>query len=88
MKEMLKNRGLMLKDHGKKEMIIKLDSIEEENAYEDNGITQRTTEKSSKKKRMEELENAFSTLENKFKRFETKVKDIQSQNEDFEYQKD
>lgn len=29
LKEMLKNKGLMLKDHGKKEMIIKLDSIEE-----------------------------------------------------------
>jgi hypothetical protein len=29
LKEMLKNKGLTLKDHGKKEMIIKLDSIEE-----------------------------------------------------------
>jgi hypothetical protein len=44
LKEMLKNRGLMVKEQGKKEMIIKLDSIEEENAnYEDgNGATQRT----------------------------------------------
>lgn len=29
LKEMLKNKGLLLKDHGKKEMIIKLESIEE-----------------------------------------------------------
>lgn len=29
LKEMLKDKGLLLKDHGKKEMIIKLESIEE-----------------------------------------------------------
>lgn len=42
-KEMLKNKRLMLKDQGKKEMIINLDSIEEENAaYDEPGATQRT----------------------------------------------
>lgn len=45
-----------MKEHGKKEMIIKLDSIEEENGvYDDNGLTQRSTEKNNKKKRMQEL---------------------------------
>lgn len=53
LKEMLKNKGLLVKDHGKKEMIIKLDSIEEENInYDDNGITQRTAEKSKKKQQI------------------------------------
>ena len=32
LKEMLRNRGLMVKEQGRKERIIKLDSIEEENA--------------------------------------------------------
>jgi hypothetical protein len=40
---MLKHKGLITKDQGKKEMIIRLDSIEEENAYEEAAAaTQRT----------------------------------------------
>jgi hypothetical protein len=53
---MLKKRGLMVKEQGKKEMIIKLDSIEEENAtYDENGATQRTTDKHAKVKKIQEL---------------------------------
>lgn len=43
-------------------MIIKLDSIEEENAYEDNNVTQRTTDKHHKTTKIQELEDAFSSL--------------------------
>lgn len=86
LKEMLKNKGLMLKDHGKKEMIIKLDSIEEQNiCYDDNGATQRTTEKNCKKKKMQELEDEFSSLENKFINFQSKVKDIKNKNQEFQF---
>jgi len=57
-------------------MIIKLDSIEEENAYDDNGATQRTADKHKKTSKIQELEDAFSSLEDKFINFQTKVKDI------------
>lgn len=45
-------------------MIIKLDSIEEQNAnYEEgNGATQRTQEIPNKKNKMQELEDEFSSL--------------------------
>ena len=44
-------------------MIIKLDSIEEENGcYDDNGVTQRTTEKNNKTTKIKELEDAFCNL--------------------------
>lgn len=55
---MLKNKAKMLKDQGKKEMIIKLDSIQEENANYDEaiGATQRTQEKHNQKQnKMQQL---------------------------------
>jgi len=87
---MLKNKGLMLKEQGKKEMIIKLDSIEEENVtYEEgNPATQRTHELANKPNRMQDLEDEFSSLENKFKNFENKVQDIHSKNKLFEYRQE
>jgi hypothetical protein len=79
---MLKDKGFYLKEKGKKEMIINLDSIEEENIQNEEmqGFTQRQKEKSLKKHRMMELDDELSSLENKFKNFETKVQDIQAKN--------
>lgn len=75
----------MLKQQGKKEMIVKLDSIEEENAnyQEGNGATQRTEEISSKKNKMRQLEDEFSSLQNRFKNFENRVHDIHTKKRQF-----
>lgn len=81
LKEMLKSKGLLTKEQGKKEMIIRLDSIEEENIIEEAAAaTQRTQEKNIKKNRMKEIDDQINALDDKFKNFENRVHDIQARN--------
>ncbi len=82
---MLKNKGKLANDHGKKEMIIRLDSIQEENLVQEGaGATHRTPEKSVKRKKMKEIDEQIDSLEKKFKNFENRVHDIHNKNKEFE----
>lgn len=68
---MLRSKGALSKEQGKKEMIIRLDSIEEQNVYEEAAqATQRTQDKNSNKKnRMKQIDEQINSLEDKFKKF-------------------
>ena len=81
LKEILRNKGAVA---GKKEMIINLDSIEEENGYDEAATHRTQVRRYTSTTKMFELETHMNSLEHKFNKFESKVHNIQAQSKQFE----
>ena len=91
--EFFKKKAFMKENSGKKEMIIRLDSIEEESVLvdENNPInftnthtTFKSKSKDNHKRLIKRFTDEFEELEEKFKHFEQRVETIREENKKFD----
>ena len=78
--EFIKKGGFMREESGKKEMIVKLESIQEESMHCNEVNNRISKHQSGENALMEEWNAELSQLEMKFKKFEEKVERIKKKN--------